>query len=131
MSSKRKSNLSLNCSKCKSEYVVYEAARTMPCCNKPLCYLCIHSVTDSIKNGRFTCIICEQEAEMSMSGFPLDTEIAKMLEQSLVITGSLKESAKLVDLKETIRNLEFESLNGHQVIVDFFIDQKRTVQLDA
>ena len=54
-----------------------------------------------------------------------------MLEQSLVITGSLKESAKLVDLKETIRNLEFESLNGHQVIVDFFIDQKRTVQLDA
>jgi hypothetical protein len=129
MSSERKKILSLECSKCKAEYDVYEAARTMLCCNKPLCHQCVRSVTNSAKRGRYMCIICEKEADMPKSGFPLDTEIAEMLEQSIVAPLYEEENAELVQLKKTIINLENESLHGHDNIIEYFVEQRRLVQL--
>ena len=64
---------------------MYEAARIVPCCNKPLCHQCIHLIEKTVKDTKYRCVLCEKEEQMPNVGFPLDKDIAEMLEKSIIL----------------------------------------------
>jgi hypothetical protein len=115
-----KNNHPLNCLNCEKEYDMYEAARTVPCCERPLCHECIRLVEETIKHSKYKCILCGQEGDMPKGGFPLNKDIAEMLEQPLPKQSKIEESVELANLKVSMRNLVFETTNGRDKIIENF-----------
>ena len=125
----RDKDLYLNCPNCHKQYDVYETARIVPCCNKPLCHQCIHLIEKTVKDTKYRCVLCEKEEQLPNVGFPLDKDIAEMLEKSIEVI-NIEESAAMIEFKKLLRDLEFESNNGRDVIINYFREERSLLQLE-
>ena len=123
----------LKCEHCTQPYYEYYPPRTLPCCEKTICYKCIQTIQNSVKDSKFKCISCGEEDSMPKKGFLVNKVISKLIEKQPkeVHRGDEAEKLKqnIVCLEDILNKMSFEMKNGEYLIKEECRELERQVQL--
>jgi hypothetical protein len=122
-----------NCAMCKGNYVLSHSPVTLTCCGAVICYLCNNSIILTAINNKYNCIVCSNENELPINGFP-KSELANRIllaakDSKRISRGPAADNLILnhISLRGKIADLNASLNSGHRIINIECSKQEETV----